>query len=81
MADHNCLKTDYLNLDDFYQKLTCWKQKTFSAVAAVKPVHEKDKHLDQQIKKLKQRADNGSNRSMSFDKREEKGKKKEDQNH
>jgi len=47
MADHNSLQTDYLNIEDFYSKLSCWKTKTFSAVAPVKPVHhDKDKALD-----------------------------------
>jgi len=59
MADHNSELTDYLNLEDFYSKLTCWKDRKSMAVAPVKKVleNEKDKELDLDIKKLKKWAD------------------------
>jgi Ca2+-binding EF-hand superfamily protein len=33
MADHNSEQTDYLNVEDFFSKLTCWKDKKSMAVA------------------------------------------------
>ena len=54
MGDNGCIQTDYLNIEEFYAKLSCWKQKTFSAVAPVKVNHDNDKNLEKEIKKLKE---------------------------
>ena len=48
MIDNDCLETDYLNVEDFYSKLDCWKEVS----AAVEPVrkpsnHEEDKLQDE----------------------------------
>ena len=55
MADHNSDQTDYLNTEDFFSKLACWKDKKSMAVAPVVVNKEKskDKEMENDIKKLK----------------------------
>lgn len=67
MADHNSEATDYMNTEDFYSKLSCWKDKKSMAVApAIKTIdNDKDKTMDSQIKLLKKRADDSSSKLVS----------------
>lgn len=55
MTDHNSEQTDYLNTEDFFSKLTCWKDKKSMAVAPVIQTKEKqiDREMESDIKKLK----------------------------
>lgn len=55
MTDHNSEQTDYLNTEDFFSKLSCWKDKKSMAVAPVIQTKEKqiDREMESDIKKLK----------------------------